>query len=402
LIARLGKSLESRDYRWLWSAHFLFVVSLVMYRLTLGWLVLNLTNSALWVGIAAGMDGLGKILFGIVAGVLVDRLEKRRVLILAQLTFGLLAMGLGALIVLKLTALWLALAVAFLLGALDALVVPANSAMVYQTVGRERMMNAAAVNMLGFNLARTLGAALAGNVMDGWGEGVCLVLTGAFGCAASLPLLGVRGVFPSVSSSHEPFWETLREGVQSAWRDGALRRVLGLSVIVELFGFSHYTMIPVMARDVLQVGATGLGYLTAASGLGATAGTLLLAGLGDVKRKGALLWGATTGGAVSLIAFALSPWYALSLALSALAGGLLAGYDALMQTVVQLLTPDAVRGRVLSLYVLTFGFTSVGGYVAGLIATLAGAPFAIGLGGGIMLAYLLSVTRTLRALRAVS
>ena len=400
-VARWLMALEVAAYRWLWLSHCLYIVSLVMHRLALGWLTLNLTNSAWWVGAAAGMDGVGKIMFGFVAGVIVDRWDKGRVLLLAHLLFGALTMALGGLILTGAAALWSVLLIAFVLGGLDALLAPANNAMVFQLVGRERMMNAAVVNMLGFNGARVIAGALMGGVIDRWGMGACYVLIGAFAWAGIVPLLSVRGMFRS-SAAREPFWTALQDGVRYAWRDVTLRQVLGLSVIVELCGFSHYTMIPVIARDVLRVGATGLGYLTAAGGVGAALGTVALASLGDVRRKGALLWALTMSAGGGLILFALSPWYALSLALSALLGGWLAAYDALMQALVQLLAPDGVRGRVLSLYVLTFGFTSVGGYLAGLIATAVSAPFAIGVGGSVLVLYLLGVMRTLRQLRPMA
>jgi len=394
-LSRLLAAFESRAYGWLWSSHFLYVMSLVMSRLALGWLMLDMTDSALWVGIANGVDGAGKIICGFFAGVLVDRLDKRAVLMGSQLLFGVLALILGGLILTHQVAIWNVLIVAFLLGAVDAAVVPASNTIVYQVVGRERVMNAATVNMMGFNLARTLGAALAGIVIDRAGTGACYVIVGGLACVGVLPMFGIHGEFRSAGAS-VPFWGALREGMSYVWNGGALRRVLGLSVVVELFGFSHYTMIPVIARDVLRVGAEGLGYLGSASGLGATVGTLALASLGDVKHKARLLWINTLSAGAGIILFALSPWYAVSLALATINGATLASYDALMQTLVQLLTPDAVRGRVLGLYVLTFGFTSVGGYLAGLIATAAGAPFAIGLGGGVMVAYLLGITKTVR------
>jgi MFS family permease len=395
-------SLTISDFRWLWLAHFLYVVALIMSGLSLGWLVLELTNSPWWVGIAYGVNGAGKIITGFFAGVWVDRWNKRLVLLLAQLAFGAIALLLGAYLLAGLSSLGLILLAALLLGAADSAAIPANNALVYQTVGRERMMNAAAVNMLGFNAARALGAALAGNVLDQWGMGMCFVLAGAAACVGGLPLVGVKSVIQTASENHEPFWRAMREGLRLAWRDGALRRLLGMSVIVESFGFAHYTMVPVLARDVLQVGATGLGYLTAASGLGATLGTAALAAMGDVKYKGQLLWGVTVGGGVGIILFALSPWYAASLALGALIGALMSSYDALLQTVMQLLAPDTVRGRILSLYTLTFGFTSLGGTLAGFLASLIGAPFAVAFGGGVVVVYLLGLTRTLREIRPVA
>ncbi len=397
-MRRILTALTIRDFRWLWGGHGLYVLSLVMSRLALGWLMLDLTDSPYWVGLSIGVDGVGKILCGFFAGVLVDRFDKRRVLIGSQAIFGLLGITLGTLIVTQHVAVWNVLIVAFLMGATDAITAPANNAMAYQVVGRERVMNASAINMLGFNLARTVGAALAGIVIDRWDTGVCYWVAGGAACLGLLPILRVRGDFRS-TMTHEPFGHTLRAGLRYAWNDQALLRVLGLSVVVEMFGFSHYTMTSVIARDVLHVGAEGYGYLSSASGVGASVGTFLLAGLGDYRHKGRLLLSAVIFSGLGIILFAFSPWYWVSLILAALSGATLSAYDAMMQTLVQLLTPDAVRGRVLSLYVLTFGFTSVGGYVVGLIATLLTVPVTISLGGGILVAYALSLMPMIRHLQ---
>lgn len=396
--ARFADALRVGAYRWLWLGHCLYILSLIMHRLALGWLTLNLTNSAWWVGAMAGVDGVGKILFGFVAGVIIDRGSKRTVLLMAQGLFGVLTLVLGALILTNQATIWSLLLLAFGMGGVDALVAPTNNAIVYQVVGRERMMNAAAVNMLGFNASRILAGALAGSLIDRWGVGPCYLLISTFALLGLPLILAVRGDF-RMAIAPPPFWPALRDGLRYTWRDRPLRQLLGLSVMVELCGFSHYTMIPVIARDVLHVGATGLGNLTAAGGIGAALGTALLASLGDLRRKGAALWSLTIGAGASLVLFAFSPWYALSLLLAALAGGLLAAYDTLMQALVQLLAPDAVRGRVLSLYVLTFGFTSVGGYVIGSLAALSGAPLAIAVGGCAIVAYLLSVSQVIPQLQ---
>jgi predicted MFS family arabinose efflux permease len=166
-----------------------------------------------------------------------------------------------------------------------------------------------------------------------------------------------------------------------------------------MFGFAHYTMVPVIARDVLRVGAAELGWLSSVAGLGALVGTVVIASLGDFKHKGTLLMAVTASAGVGLVAFAFSPWYAVSLALSTLIGGVLVAYDVLMHALFQLIASDAVRGRVFSLYVLTFGFHPLGGFLAGSVATLAGAPVAVGLGGAVLVVYCLGALRRVREIR---
>jgi len=161
-------------------------------------------------------------------------------------------------------------------------------------------------------------------------------------------------------------------------------------------------MLPVMARDVLHVGAEGLGALSAAGGAGAMLSTIVVAGLGDFKNKGLLLLVTAAGAGVFILLFAASPWYLASMVLVAGVGASLMAYDATMGTLLQLLSTDAVRGRMMGLYGLTFGFTPVGGFLAGAIGTLIGVPFAVGLGGAIILAYVAGTARRVLALRTLS
>ena len=154
-----------------------------------------------------------------------------------------------------------------------------------------------------------------------------------------------------------------------------------------------------MARDVLEVGPTGLGYLSAASGLGSTLSTVGVASLGDFKGKGPLLAGAAMSAGVFLALFAFSPWFAASLVLVALAGGSLMAYDVAMGTTLQLISDDQMRGRVMGLYGLTFGFTPVGGFLAGAVASVLTVSIALGGAGFIILAYVAVVAKSIVRIR---
>jgi predicted MFS family arabinose efflux permease len=270
--------------------------------------------------------------------------------------------------------------------------------MLYQIVGRARVVNGSAAKLLSFNLARVSGSALAGLAIDRVGLDLCFFLVGGLACVATLPALFIRGQFSS-QAAREPFVRSMRAGLHYAWGHAPVRQLLMLSVIVEMFGFAHYTMVPVIARDVLRVGATELGWLSSVAGIGAVMGTVGIAALGDFKNKGGVLMGVTASAGVGLLAFALSPWYALSLGLSLLVGAALTSYDVLMHALFQLISSDAVRGRVFSLYVLTFGFHPLGGFLAGTLATFASAPVAVGLGGAVIVAYCLKALSTVRQIQ---
>ena len=213
-------------------------------------------------------------------------------------------------------------------------------------------------------------------------------------------LLSIKGNFRRVNQ-REPFWRAVRQGAMFVWSTIQIRRLLGLSLLIEAFGFSHFVMMPVMARDVLGLDATGLGFLSASSGVGSTLGTLAVAGLGDFQKKGILLTGTALGSGVFLVMFALSPWFALSMVLVAIVGGCLMAYDVTMGTMLQLLSGDEMRGRVLGIYGLTFGFTPVGGFFVGSVATVLSAPIAVSLGGILVVVYVTWITRSVSAISVV-
>jgi predicted MFS family arabinose efflux permease len=290
---------------------------------------------------------------------------------------------------------WHLLIAALAVGALLSLQIPATNTIIFQMVGRERLMNASAAQTLSFNTARIVGSTMAGVLIAGYGAGwAYLAGAGLLGLSISL-ILSVRGTFRS-GAPQSKFWEAVRVGVKHVWTRGSLRRLLYLSAIVEGFGFSHFALVPVMARDVLHVGAAGLGALSTAGGVGAFGGTLLMFALSTAPHKSRLLQVADVSAGLMLVLFALSPWYPVSLALSLLAGVALTAHDVLLQTLVQLQTSEELRGRTFGVFGLTFSFNSTGGFLGGAVAAAAGAPVAIAAGGGIIVAAVLGLLRVKR------
>ncbi|MGH2372081.1 MAG: MFS transporter [bacterium] len=180
-----------------------------------------------------------------------------------------------------------------------------------------------------------------------------------------------------------PFLAATREGLTYALRTPRIRRYLWLSLLTESFGFSYNSMLPVMARDVLRVGGVGLGYLTAASGLGQVAATLAIAGRRRFADEQRVVTATAFGFGVFVALFGLSPWFPLSLVLAVVFGAFAAVYDAAMATVLLMLSSDAMRARVQGLYNSTIGFNQVSGFGVGILATLLGAPVALAISGTI-------------------
>ena len=396
-LLRLFPAFSAPQFRWLWGNNVLASMGRSMEMLTLGWLVLIETDSPLWVGMVAGLRGMGQVGFGLFGGVIADRTDRRKALILAQCLVALAALLLGLLVVTDNIALWSILVVALLQGTLSAVAMPLNNALIFDTVGKERLLNAMAARITAFNLARIVGAVIAGTLITTVSVGGCYLFIAGTYFFSPLFLLLMRGTYRT-ATQQEPIWRNARQGVSYAWRSGPLRSLLLVSVLMETFAFSYHIMLPVMARDVLHVGASGLGYLSAAGGTGALMGALTVASLGDFRWKGPLMMITAGMAGLFLLLFALSPWFAVSLVLVACVGASLMTFDATIATLLQLLSSDVMRGRIMGLYALTFGFTPLGGFLAGAIAGILGAPLAVGLGGVIIL---LSAARMLQPMSRV-
>ena len=393
-VPRLFAAIANRNYRWYWLGACFSSMGMTIGMITQGWLVLEITNSPFWVGLIAGLMGMGHVGFGLIGGVVVDRWDKRKVLIAVQALTGLVAMAVALLIFADRLELWHMAVSAVLQGVLMAVRLPSGNSMVYLMVGRKVILNALASQHIALNLSRIVGSVVAGTSIESLGVEYAYLFMAISAWLGGLMVVMVRGDYRSLGNV-EPFWRSAVEGLRYAWGSAPIRSLLLMSVLMEMFGFSFLVMLPVMARDVLGVGATGLGYLSATNAVGATVSTVIVAGLGDFKNKQALLIFTALGAGLSVLLFALSPWFAVSLALSALVGATLMSYDAAMGTMLQLLTTDAVRGRVLGLYGLTFGFTPLGGFIQGIVASVYSAPLAVGMAGAVIVGYVISMRRFL-------
>lgn len=391
-LSRMFIAFEVAQFRWFWLSILFSSMSMGTRMLAQGWLVLEITDSPLWVGIVAGLQGLGLVGFGAIGGTIVDRFDKRKVLAVVQFGSGVAAILLGLLAVTGHIELWHMMILAGIQGLFMAIQMPASNSLAYNLVGPSRLLNAMAARLVAMNISRVVGSLIAGVLISSLGTWSCFIFAGSSSLVGMGFLWFISGSFKT-NNTLEPIWQATSKGLKYIWMANDIRRLMFLSLVMETFGFSHLVMMSVMARDVLQVGATGLGLLSAASGIGSTLSTLIVASLGDFRRKGLLVTVTALGAGVFLGAFAFSPWFLVSLVTVALAGGCLMAYDVTMGTMLQLLSKDDMRGRVLGVYGLTFGFTPIGGFLAGAIATFMSAPIAVGAGGVLICAYVVSITK---------
>ncbi len=391
---RLG-ALAHRNFRLFFFGQGVSLIGTWMQSVALGWLVLELTDSAFAVGLNQALRSLGVLLFTLYAGIVVDRVDKRRLIILTQLLQMGEALALAVLVWTHLITVWQVMALAALFGVVNAFDIPARQAFIVELVGKDDLMNAIALNSSMFNAARIVGPAVAGVLIGATGVAMCFFLNGVSYIAVIAGLVAMR-LPPFVPHAVPP---SAREGFRQAVAFiRSDRRVLALVVLVAVFsvlGFPFLVLMPVVARDVLHTGARGYGLLMAAVGVGAMLGALGLALAARRVRQGpALLDGGGAFG-VLLVLFAAARSFGLALALLALAGCAMIVTTALANTMLQTLVPDDLRGRVMACYAFVFiGMAPLGAFQAGLLAEHGGAPLAIALGGvGCLVAAVLAAWR---------
>lgn len=369
-------------YTWLWLTSLFNAVAWTVQGLSLGWLVLELTGSPLWVGAAAAARGAGMFAFSIPAGTIGDRADRRRILLASQAVPGLASFALAAIVLFGAAALWHVIVYSVIVGVASAAERPASSSLMYDLVGRAQLFGASALRFLAGSLIRVVGAVAGGYVIDALGVGPNYAMVGLAHAASVFCVLLLRVQAPSPRPS-APFLAATRDGLAHALHEARIRRFLLLSLTTEGFGFSYNTMLPVMAREVLHTGGLGLGYLTAASGVGQIAATLTVARRGhfDDEQRVVTVFACGFGALIAL--FGLSPWFPLSLALVTAVGAVGAVYDAGMATVLLVLSADAMRARIQGLYNSTIGFNLLSGLGVGFLATFLGPPAALAISGAI-------------------
>ena len=350
-----------------------------------GWLVLDLTDSPALLGVTSAIQSAPTLLLSLLAGVLADRMDLRRMLVVTQSAGALLAGILAVLTTTGTIQLWHVLVIAGLAGSAQAFGMPAFQAVVSTIVERHAIGNAIALNSAQFNLGRILGPAVAGIAiaigglaLAFWANALSFVIV-----AVVVALLPIRSPAALVRVEAS-MWSNLVDGIDYLRRERVIRVLVLLAAVPALFVLNYLVLMPVYARDVLDIGAPGLGMLTAGVGVGALTGALSVAVLRPSGGSGALLLLGLTVSSTALIVFAVSRWLPLSLVALAVLGAAQVAYYATTNTLIQILVPARLRGRVMSLYILTsLGVIPFGNLLAGLVAQQFGPTVALA-GGGLL------------------
>ena len=371
------RALQHRNYRLFFIGQLISFTGTWMQSVALGWLVLRLTDSPALLGLVAAASSLPVLLLSLPAGTVVDRVSKWRLLIATQLVAMLLAVILAVLTLTGTVQVWHVLVLAALLGVVNAFDAPARQAFTVEMVGREDLLNAIALNASIFNAARTVGPAVAGVVVALIGEGP------AFALNAISFLFVLAGLLMMRLPAHTRpagSWRAgqLREGLAYIAGEPRVRALLVQAGAISLFCFVYLPLLPIFARDIFGMGADGLGLLAGASGFGALVAALMLAVLGDRIPRGRLLTATALVYPALMIGFTAMRSLPLAMLFLALAGWAGVTTMALTNTLIQSIVPDALRGRVMSVFtLLLMGLSPMGGLAAGTLAQLVGSVPAV-------------------------
>jgi MFS family permease len=364
-LPQIVRALRNPNFRLFWSGNFLSNIGTWMQNVAQGWLVLLLTNSAFWLGVVGFAGSIPFLFFTLFGGVIADRVDKRRLLIVTQTVMMVLAFALAALAWFKVITVLEVAVIAFLNGTAMAMNAPSYQALVPRLVKREDLTNAIALNSAQFNMSRILGPTLGGYAMVLFGVAGNFFLNGVSFLAVLWALMRIR--YPEEKRArHESMWVSLQGGFNYVRSEPQMQVLVWMTVVVSFLGIPFLTFIPYFAKIQLNSGESGLGWLLASSGAGAVLGAVTVAAKGVLRHRGAVV---TIGGVVFfavIIGFCFSHSFALSQCFA-----LVEGYSAILMissfnVSIQHLSSDEMRGRVMSIYATSFlGLPPLGALLAG-------------------------------------
>ncbi len=374
-------ALRHRNYRLYWLGQLSSVLAQNMEGVAQGWLVLELTNSPLLLGLTGLAFAAPTIALTLLGGVIADRADRRRIMILSQSVSATTFFLLATLIVVGWIALWHVIVVAIISGCVRAFDRPSRMALLPQMVPKDDIANAVAVGGTIWQLNRLVGPALAGIMIYLVGIGATFYFCFVASLVAVCLWLGIRLTTQPTAPAAGSVLHHMAEGLNFIRTNEIYFIFIAIIFFNSAFGMSYLILMPVFARNVLDVGSQGFGFLQSFGGAGALAGVLAVAWFSHARGKGQQsLLGAFVFG-VLLISFAFSKSYPLSLILAFALGVASQFYMTTISTVLQVNLPNELRGRVMGIYGLAWELMPIGGMIAGAIAEFAGAPIAVGFGG---------------------
>ena len=402
------RALSHANYRRFWTGAFLSNIGTWMQAVAQGWLVLQLTDSSFWLGLDGFMATVPGFFLTLAGGVFADLVDRRRLLLFTQVVAGLAAFVLAVLVSTHVVNVYIVLAFSFVTGCCMAIAGPSYQAMTYDLVGREDLANAVALNSSQFQLSRVVGPVFAALGFKFFGLAGCFYANGISFIAVVIALKMVRfdesmkTIAAHSVKDRRALWQDLIAGFRYVRHRPRVFSLLSIAAATSLFGAPYLTLAPIFARDIFHLGASGLAWMMGTAGAGAFLGALVLAYLGDFKRKGWSVLGGAFSFGVCLIVFGLSTNLVLSLIFLFAIGFSIVTSVAVTNTLLQKLVTDEMRGRVMSMFILSFvGAMPIGNLLAGVVSHRFGAPVTLIAGGLAIVIYVTIVTLKNRRLRSM-
>ena len=359
-----------------------------MQMITRGWLVLRLQDdSPLDLALVMMSFAAPMTFMSLIGGALADRIPRKRLLMISQGGSAVLAILLATLDVTGTVAFWHIMLIGVAEGTMMAFNMPSRTAIISDIVPEQRLMNAISLNNSGMNLTRIMGPAAAGFLI------IFIDTAGVFYIVGVMYILALLSVAVVDAGSKVPVrqrkgvFEDIREGISYAWRDQTLRGLIIMAFIPVLFGFSYFALLPAWAREALDVGAEDLGILLMLMGVGALVGTLTLAGMRNFRRRGVFLLLACLAWGVLLAAFSQATTYGVAVPLLMFMGLVSSVYMSLNMTLTQIHAAPEMRGRIMSINMMTFGLMPLSALPFGALAESTGTPDALGLSGLLLVVF---------------
>jgi predicted MFS family arabinose efflux permease len=398
---RVFKAFHYRDFRLMWIGACTSSIGTWMQIVAQGWLIYRLTHSAFLLALDQFLGGIPIFLFSLIGGVVADRMERRKILLVSQYIQMACAAVLTLLVALGLVHVWQILCLSFIAGLAQAFGGPAYQALIPTLVDRDDMPNAIALNSIQFNMAVTVGPALAGQTLAKLGEKWCFGLNALSFLAPIVTLLMISSRFMPAPTT-ESILNSLKQGIKFIRHQTSMEALTVLAFCMTFLSMPLRTYIPVFVKDIFHRGPETYGNLLSLMGVGSICGSLIVASKGNMANKGRFALSVLMVMGASISVFAVSRWLPLSYGMLVLVGASMMGVFATVTSLVQLITTNEMRGRVMSVYNCAFrGGMPMGNLVSGWLVPIFTAPIILGVNGVLLVlvgVYFFFVQRRVAAL----
>ncbi len=380
---RTFESLGLKDYRYLWLGQMSTSMGQWMDQVSRTWLIYDLTHSPLHLGLVSAARGIPLLLFGVIAGVAADRWGRKLQLIVAQTMNVFINLILATLIMTGRVEIWHIYVTGILAGTVQAFQQPARQVLISDLVGEKHLLNAISLNSAAINTSRSIGPAISGLVIAAFDVHTSYFVQAALFIMATIWTIQIKIPKAAVQAMRakreeaEPFFKSMNEGLTYIVHQPVILAVLILGLAPSVLGMPFISLMPVFAVDVFHGGSATQGFLLSMVGGGAVLGALTMASLGSYQGRARIMIFGALGFGLSLVFFSQSPVLILAAVFALIAGFCNSSYTSQNQTILQIITPHELRGRVLGMYLLNRGLQPLGSFLAGVLASWAGGPWAV-------------------------